>query len=52
MDLNKELSIMVKYILPEEEQDKEIVEGYVKTFEFIFEEYAKQLKLTAISKKE
>lgn len=48
MDLKEELRIMVKYILPEEDQDNDIVENYVDTFALINEEYIKQLKLTVV----
>lgn len=50
MDLKKELRIIVKYILPKDQHDKDVIENYVDTLVLIYEEYTKQLKLTSVSK--
>ena len=43
MDLKKELRIMVKYILPEEEHQEDVIENYVDTLALINEEYVMSL---------
>ena len=48
MDLKKELRIMVKYILPKEEHDKDVIENYVDTLALINEEYVKQLRIGGV----
>lgn len=45
MDLKKELRIMVKYILPKEQHDNDVIENYVDTLALINEEYVKQLAI-------
>lgn len=48
MDLKKELRTMVKYILPKEEHDKDVIENYVDTLALINEEYVKQLRIGGV----
>jgi len=45
MDLKEELRIMVKYILPKEQHDKDVIENCVDTLTLINEEYVKQLSI-------
>ena len=49
MDLKKELRIIVEYILPTEDRDKDVIENYVDTLALINEEYTKQLILSGVS---
>ena len=48
MDLKKELRIMVEYILPPEDRDKDVIENYVDTLVLINEEYTEQLILSGV----
>ena len=48
MDLKKELRIMVKYILPPEDRDNDVIENYVDTLALINEEYVKQLSIPLV----
>jgi len=49
MDLKKELRIIVKYILPPEDRDNDVIENYVDTLTLINEEYVKQLSIPRVS---
>lgn len=48
MDLKKELRIMVEYILPPEDRDKDVIENYVDTLALINKEYVKQLSIPRV----
>lgn len=47
MNLDREIGEIVKYILPEEDKDEDVINNYVDTFKLIFQEYLDNIVLVS-----